>query len=451
MNHRFKLARSFALLLLCTVSLGPTVLAVWTGPRIEIPKTFLEAPPYMISYSGLGPTTISLNWTESVGLVFDGYVLQNSTDGSSWATFANIPDKTNTSIYISAQVPGATNWWQVIVYDPLSQYSNPLKITQPSIASLSYTRQTATSVQLNWDNNAAYGGFVSFASYQLMEAVNGGPFVPAAKITDVSSLGDVVTGLAPSTRYSFYLNTTDQCNGCSNARPSSTFSNTVTISTPGPLAASAQATPATVDAGEPANFVCTGAGGAPPYTYSWNFGDGSSGTGASPSHTYNDPGTMNPVCTVTDSFGTIANSKPIKYAVYIDPSIMSFRATPASPDLGQRVTFVVSTSGGNGSLTYAYARLPTGCSSANSSSFSCTPTSSGIYEVMVTVSDQGGETAMSTVRVSIGPSRVLGLPEAMGLAVIFGAILGIGAVAILAVVIAIRPKKGTQDKLQRDA
>jgi len=440
LSHRLKLARSFTLLLLCTASLGPT-LAVGTGPRLEIPKTFLETPPYMIGYSGLGPTTISLNWTESVGLTFGGYVLQNSTDGSSWATFANIPDKTNTSIYISGQVPGATNWWQVIVYDPLSQYSNQLKITQPSIASLSYTQQTATSGQLNWDNNAAYGGFVSFASYQLMKAVNGGSFAPTAKITDVSSLSDVVTGLAPSTGYSFYLNTTDQCNGCSNARPSSSLSNTVTIGTPGPLASSVRASPITVDASEPANFVCTGAGGAPPYTYSWTFGDGGSGTGANPSHAYNAPGIMDVVCTVTDSFGTIASSKPIMFAVYIDPSIISFVATPASPDLGQRITFVASANGGNGSLTYSYANLPTGCSSANSSSLSCTPISSGIYEVTVTVSDQGRETANSTVRLSIGPSRVLGLPWAIGLVVIFGAILGIGAAAILSVVLAIRRRK----------
>jgi len=442
--HRLKIARSFALLLLCTVSLGPTVIVVGTGPRLEIPKTFLDAPPYVIGYSGLGPTTISLNWTESVGPTFDGYVLQNSTDGSSWATFANIPDKTNTSIYISGQVPGATNWWQVVVYDPLSQYSNQLKITQPSIASLSYPRQTATSVELNWDNNAAYGGFVSFASYQLMEAVNGEPFARAAKITDVGSLSDVLTDLVPSTTYSFYLNTTDQCNGCSNARPSSSFSNTVTISTPGPLATSASpVSPASVDVGEPANFVCTGTGGAPPYAYSWTFGDGSAGTGANPSHVYNAPGMMNVVCTATDSFGTIASSKPITYAVYIDPSIISFKATPASPDLGQRIAFAVSASGGNGSLTYAYSSLPTGCSSTNSSSFSCTPTSSGTYEVTVTVTDQGRETANSTVRVSVGPSRVLGLPQAMGLAVIFGAVLGIGAAAVLSVVVAIRRKKGT--------
>ena len=222
-------------------------------------------------------------------------------------------------------------------------------------------------------------------------------------------------------------------------------------STPGALSASVLAGSNSVDVGQLVSFSCAGVGGVSPYAYSWTFGDGSSGTGVSSSHTYTASGMMNVVCTVTDSLGTRATTQLLTLPVYMDPSIISFTATPAGPDLGQKITFVVSTSGGNGSLTYSYSNLPTGCSSTNSSSFSCTPTSSGTYEVTATVIDQGNEAANSTARVSIGPSRVLGLPEAMGLAVVFGAILGIGAVAILTVVIAIRRKKGTQDKLQRDA
>jgi PKD repeat protein len=37
-----------------------------------------------------------------------------------------------------------------------------------------------------------------------------------------------------------------------------------------------------------------------PLTYSWDFGDGSTGTGASPSHTYASQGTYNVVVTVSD-------------------------------------------------------------------------------------------------------------------------------------------------------
>jgi hypothetical protein len=68
----------------------------------------------------------------------------------------------------------------------------------------------------------------------------------------------------------------------------------------------------------------------------------------------------------------------------------------------------------------------------------------------VTVTDHGQETASSTLRLSIAPSRVLGLPQAMGLAVIFGAVLGICVLVIVSVVLALRPKKGTQINAQQD-
>jgi chitodextrinase len=451
LQHRLKLERLFATLLLCGISLGPTILAVGTAPRLEIRGPLLQAPPYLIAYSGIGPTTISLNWTKSAGSLFGEYVLLSSTDGSSWATFTNISDKTNTSIYISGLTPGATNWWQIIVYDPLSHPSNPLKTTQPSTASLSDTQPSATSAQLKWTNNAAYGGFISFTSYQLMESLNGNTFVPVAKIIDESSLGTTVDSLVPSTGYSFYLNTTDHCNGCGALSSATTESNTVHMNTPGPLRALALTSPISVDVGQLVYFSCSGAGGASPYSYSWTFGDGSSVTGASPSHTYSTLGMMNISCTVTDSFGTIAKSKPISLSVYSDPSIRSFTSTPASLDLGQRIIFLVSTNGGNGSLTFSYSNLPSGCTSTNSSSFSCTPASSGTYDVRVTVTDQGQETANSTLRLSIAPPRVFGLPQTMVSALIFSAILGICVVVILSVVLTLRGKNGSQIRSRQES
>jgi hypothetical protein len=120
------------------------------------------------------------------------------------------------------------------------------------------------------------------------------------------------------------------------------------------------------------------------------------------------------------------------------PSITAFTASPASLNAGEKITFVVVTSGGDRPLSYSYTNLPTGCLSANSTSLSCYPTSSGNYRVIVTVTERGGGSASRTVSITVGPQRVLGLPQATGLAVIFGAIVGISAIVILSITLALR-------------
>src|SRR3989441_12814202 len=124
-----------------------------------------------------------------------------------------------------------------------------------------------------------------------------------------------------------------------------------------------------------------------------------------------------------------------------DPSIVTFPASSSSLLPGDKVTFDVSASGGYGALSYSYANLPPGCLTTNSTSLSCYPTSSGNYRVTVTVTDRGMESANATAVLTVGPQRVLGLPQAMGLAVIFGAVVGIGAVLILSIFLTLRRKR----------
>ena len=213
-------------------------------------------------------------------------------------------------------------------------------------------------------------------------------------------------------------------------------------STPQPLSASVVAGSNAVALGQLASFSCTGIGGVYPYAYSWTFGDGSTGSGASTSHIYNTPGTMTVVCTVMDQLGTANDQTQV--LVISDPSIISFTASPASISAGEKVTLSVSAGGGYGPLTYSYANLPSGCLSVNATTISCTPTSSGNYRITVTVTDRTGESATSTVPMTVGPQRVLGLPPAIGLAVIFGVIVGVGAIVTFSVTLTLRRKKRRQ-------
>ncbi len=271
------------------------------------------------------PAALSLTWQQTGDLCFRNYTLQRSTVGSGgpWTTVAVIMTYTNTSQYVRGMTPGGMTWWQIVDYDCLGSVpSNPVQVVQPAVAALTYTRPTAASAQFAWTNDASYGGLLAFGSYQLMESINGGPFSPATTITVSTARTYTVQGLSPSTAYAFRVNTTDVCagTGCGGGTyPSSTDSNTVTFTTPPPLAAQATASPTTTDVGVPVSFACAVSGGTPPYSITWAFGDGSGGTGRAANHTYASAGAVTATCTATDASGSTASS-PVTVQVNPAPS-----------------------------------------------------------------------------------------------------------------------------------
>ena len=67
---------------------------------------------------------------------------------------------------------------------------------------------------------------------------------------------------------------------------------------------SISADPTEILEGETVNFTARATSGTPPYTYSWDFGDGGTGTGAQVSHTFDTAGIYTVTLTVTDDGAT---------------------------------------------------------------------------------------------------------------------------------------------------
>lgn len=87
-------------------------------------------------------------------------------------------------------------------------------------------------------------------------------------------------------------------------------------------------------------------------------------------------------------------------------SITSFTATPSSVVIGSSTTLAVTTSGGSGTFSYAYSGLPPGCSSANTSSLSCSPLWKGSFTVRVYVNTTTAQSATTTVGLSVTPKAL---------------------------------------------
>lgn len=74
------------------------------------------------------------------------------------------------------------------------------------------------------------------------------------------------------------------------------------------LKASANASPNPALVGQVVSFTCTATGGIPPYGYSWDFADGTSGSGPITTHAYNNIGTYDVACTLKDAQTTTTNA-----------------------------------------------------------------------------------------------------------------------------------------------
>ncbi|MDF4222870.1 PKD domain-containing protein [Maribacter sp. M208] len=140
-------------------------------------------------------------------------------------------------------------------------------------------------------------------------------------------------------------------------------------------------------------------------SYSWNFGDGSSvGTGIQTSHTFETVGVYNVVLTVIDTEGltdtvdleiVVTNGQPTNIA----PTALA-TANPLNGETPLTVTFDASGSSDDNAITsyvWNYSDGTTGNGKTTTHTFS-TP---GIYEVILTVTDEEGLTATTNLTITV--------------------------------------------------
>jgi PKD repeat protein len=156
----------------------------------------------------------------------------------------------------------------------------------------------------------------------------------------------------------------------------------------------------TTDEGGPCGNACT---------YSWNFGDGTTRTGAIVTHTFNAAGVYMVTLTVTDSGGASASrQRLVTVSRVASPTIASIAASPNPPLAGQLATFSATvTPAPNRTITNYEWNFGDGTSQTTSG-----PTvtkryaTQGVYVVTLTVTQDTGQTASLSQQVNISGSAV---------------------------------------------
>jgi PKD repeat protein len=135
-------------------------------------------------------------------------------------------------------------------------------------------------------------------------------------------------------------------------------------------------------------------------SYSWDFGDGNTTTGASPSHTYADPGNYTVTLTTTDAGGnTDTDTVTVTVSDTTAPTPNISLAT-ATSGIGVEIPFTANGSTDNGEIA-SYAWKFGDNTTASGASVSHSYNASGNYTVTLTVTDTAGNTNTTAVNVSI--------------------------------------------------
>ncbi|MCI4345974.1 MAG: PKD domain-containing protein, partial [Thermoplasmata archaeon] len=214
-----------------------------------------------------------------------------------------------------------------------------------------------------------------------------------------------------------------------------------------PPKVSASADHAVVDQGSSVIFSGAVSLGSAPYTYRWNFGDGSTAATRSGAHAFAHPGTYAANLTVTDFVGHSVTASVI---VVVNPPLsFSASATPTPATANPTVALASTLSGGTPPFTYRWTLGD--ASTATTASLGHIYAKAGNFSVVANVTDALGQSASSafTLQVNAAPhpsstgssgSSSVSLTSGTGLYLLLGIVLLAVVVVALAVMLARRPK-----------
>ena len=219
------------------------------------------------------------------------------------------------------------------------------------------------------------------------------------------------TGFATSNLYNHYSwtktietnwNLAGLTSNDANAKPMTEFFKSSTP--PVLLSTSFTYSPSSPQVSQQVSFTASASGGTAPYTFSWAFGDGATGTGAAVYHTYSTTGSYSVLLTAKDSSPsqqTATSQQTITVTSPPPPPSLtaSFTESLSNSVVGQTVSFTGSASGGTAPYNYAwnFGDASTGSGSSASHIYQ----TAGVYTVVLTVTDAAGHVVSATNTVTV--------------------------------------------------
>ncbi len=204
--------------------------------------------------------------------------------------------------------------------------------------------------------------------------------------------------------------------------------------------------PATPTTGQSVTFTATTRDGASPFTFTWNYGDGSQDESGSPAtHTYSALGIFTVSLTTKDANGAATVTTFLLPVAENSPPVFSSQLGSQKVSVGQSLTLTVAASDPEGRpVSIATDSLPRGASfDSGTGEFAWTPTSdqTGNYSITFTATDSDTppmETAQTIIiQVRPGPGQIcLTCYRTLGLPVDDGVVASLGFLGLISALVA---------------
>src|SRR6266568_1705573 len=160
-------------------------------------------------------------------------------------------------------------------------------------------------------------------------------------------------------------------------------------------------TPTSPTVGQPVQFSETVNGGTSPYTFACTFGDGVSGTGQNPTHTYSAKGTFTVTDVITDSATPTHATFTVTHTITVIGTTLVVTISCGTATAGKPVTCTATITGGTQPYTTTWTATAGSPSTGTGTSFTTTFATKGSDTVSVSVKDANMVTATNSVTVTV--------------------------------------------------
>ena len=191
-------------------------------------------------------------------------------------------------------------------------------------------------------------------------------------------------------------------------------------------------------------------------TWSWTFGDTTSGSGSNTAHTYTTAGTYTVSLTVTDNGGYFSSTTS-QITITDRPPTVSLTPSPATPSPGQTVVLTITAADPDGTISSTRVNWGDGTidnlSGATTDTHTYTltgSTTSKTFTITVTVTDNSGSTASTSSQVTVQPASTSSGGNVSFPLYYFGILAALIGAILVGGFLAVRRHKVTHARLKID-